>query len=237
MEDRAERADLPERAPPGPSAPEDAAAERENRRAQSTVSMYRQPANRVPRSSHPIWRLRAPREGAEGRTISGFDSELRVMSRVLGVGFVALVAATIGLIGWQLVVTAPSAPAAVEDSKPSPEEPETPAAPAVPVADSPEPRRNVLSDFSGELRDGFDTALPVGPGQGVLQLAGPPEVTVRVDGIDRGALPVVLVLDQGRHVVRYDHAGRRSVRFYFVKAGATRALEILTRPGGFVDAH
>ena len=76
-----------------------------------------------------------------------------------------------------------------------------------------------------------------GPGQGVLQLSGPPEVLVIVDGIERGPLPVELVVDQGRHLVRYEYQGRRIVRFYFVKAGATRVLELITRPGGFVDAR
>ena len=240
MENVAERADSAQPVPRGTSGTGDAAVERENRRAQSTVSMYRQPANRVPCSSHPIWRLRAPREGVEGRTVSGFDSELRVMSRILGAGFVALVVATIGLIGWQLAATAPVAPAPSADV-PAPvrqaAEPEATEGPATTAALAPDRRGERAHDFSGELRHGVDSALPVGPGQGVLQLDGPAEVTVRVDGIERGALPIALVLDQGRHVVRYEHSGRRSVRFYFVKAGFTRVLEVITRPGGFVDAR
>ena len=102
------------------------------------------------------------------------------MSRILGAGFVALVAATIGLIGWQLAATAPSAPS---DPAPTVEvtEPDVPTA-ADPVAVEPSPSAEpALGAFSGELVDGFDAALPVGPGQGVLQLSGPPEVLVIVE--------------------------------------------------------
>jgi CheY-like chemotaxis protein len=217
---------------------EDASVDRENLRAQSTVSMYRQPANRVPRSSHPVWRLRTSRDVSEGRTVSGFDSELRVMSRILGGGFVALVAAILGLIGWQLAAT-PTMP----EADGAPETSATAESTEQAEASEPAPGKTLAPDdlgahqFSGELRDGFDASLAVGPGQGVLELSGPAEVTVVVDGIDRGALPVQLVLDQGRHVVRYRYAGRRSVRFYFIEAGSTRVLEVITRPGGFVDAR
>lgn len=214
--------------------PADAAGDREDRRAQSTVAMYRQPANRAPRAFHPVWRLRAQAGRAEGRAVSGFDSELRAMSRILGAGFIALVAAVLVLIGWQLAAEAPSAPEL--DAAPA-EVAAEPAPETTDVAATRPPSVDGLHEFSGSLRPGLGTELAVGPGQGVLELSGPPEVTVIIDGIERGGLPIRLVLDQGRHVVRYEHEGRRSVRFYFVKAGATRALEVITRPGGYVDAH
>jgi len=213
----------------------DVVAEREDLRAQSSVSMYRQPANRAHRSSHPVWRLRAPRDEPGASAVSGFGSELRVMSRILGAGFVALVVATLGLIGWQLAATAPrDAPRRAEDemSGDAPVELEE----AAPTPATTEASRRA-GDVSGELREGVDASLTVGPGQGVLELTGPPEVRVLVDGIARGSLPVTLVLDQGRHLVWYEHGGARSVRFYYVKSGATRALEVITRPGGFVDAR
>jgi CheY-like chemotaxis protein len=222
-----------------PLEPPDAAPDREDLRAQSTVAMYRQPANRAPRASHPVWRLRAQAGRAEGRAVSGFDSELRVMSRILGAGFIALVVAVLALIGWQLAAEVPTERAPEPDVAPADSADEPLAGEPDAPATSEEPRGSVigLHEFSGKLRPGLDTELAVGPGQGLLELSGPPEVSVIVDGIDRGALPIQLVLDQGRHVVRYEYDGRRSVRFYFVKAGATRALEVITRPGGFVDAH
>jgi hypothetical protein len=73
--------------------------------------------------------------------------------------------------------------------------------------------------------------------QGALELSGPAEVTVEVDGVNRGALPVTLVLDQGRHRVRYRVGTRFTDRFYYVKSGATRVLRVVTQPGGFVDAR
>ncbi|MGB5351056.1 MAG: hypothetical protein WBN10_15725, partial [Polyangiales bacterium] len=74
-------------------------------------------------------------------------------------------------------------------------------------------------------------------GQGVLELTGPAEVSVEVDAVDRGTLPLTLVLDEGTHRVRYRLGARSSDRFYYVKSGATRALEVVTQPGGFVDAR
>jgi hypothetical protein len=79
--------------------------------------------------------------------------------------------------------------------------------------------------------------LEVTEGQGVLELIGPGDVSVEVDGVDRGPLPVTLVLDQGRHVVRYRTGTRSTYRFYYVKSGATRGLRVLTQAGGLVDAR
>ena len=58
-----------------------------------------------------------------------------------------------------------------------------------------------------------------------------------LDGVDRGVLPLSLVLPAGRHSVRFEVGEGASVRFYFVEAGATREVRVVTRPGGFVDAH
>jgi hypothetical protein len=68
-------------------------------------------------------------------------------------------------------------------------------------------------------------------------LLGPRDVSVEVDGVDRGTLPMSLVLDQGTHAVRYRAGATSTYRFYYVKSGATRASSIVTRPGGFVDAR
>ncbi|MBW2720362.1 MAG: hypothetical protein JRD94_17975 [Deltaproteobacteria bacterium] len=79
--------------------------------------------------------------------------------------------------------------------------------------------------------------MGVRDGQGVLELSGSSEVSVRVDGVDRGALPVTLVLDQGIHAVRYRTEAKSIDRFYYVKSGATRGSRILVREGALVDAR
>ena len=79
--------------------------------------------------------------------------------------------------------------------------------------------------------------MEVAEGQGVLELLGPGDVGVEVDRVDRGALPATLVLDQGRHAVRYRTGARSTYRFYYVKSGATRSLNVLTQAGGLVDAR
>jgi len=99
------------------------------------------------------------------------------------------------------------------------------------------PVDRALSAFTGSLRAGVDPSLPVGAGQGVLELTGPAEVSVEVDEVERGTLPLSLVLDEGTHRVRYRSAARSTDRFYYVKSGATRSLEVVTRRGGFVDAR
>jgi len=230
----------------GEPEPENDASDREDLRAQSTVALYREPANRTRRSTHPVWRIHASPEPRSHATRSGFDWELRVMSRILGAGFLTLVAATIGLIAWRLV-TAPLGPEAPEklvtaaELSPGVDVPtpsaETPAV-AVPLPSAPAaPASGGLFEFSGVLRPSLDPALGAGPGQGVLELFGPAKVRVVVDGIDRGSLPVSLVVDQGRHQVRYSDELGFADRFYFVKAGSTRSARVLTRPGGFVDAR
>jgi hypothetical protein len=94
-----------------------------------------------------------------------------------------------------------------------------------------------LSAWRGKLRTGVDPSLDVAAGEGVLELSGPAEVIVEVDGVNRGTLPLTLVLDVGTHRVRYRLGAQSTDRFYYVKSGATRALQVITPPGGFVDAR
>jgi hypothetical protein len=169
--------------------------------------------------------------------------ELHATPRLFGLAFMALLAATVAfLIGAQIWSSgAPfgfSAPAArpievdipvevrVDLEQPSPQ--------TVPPVS---PVDRALSAFSGTLRAGVDPSLPVGAGQGVLELTGPAEVSVEVDEVERGTLPLSLVLDEGTHRVRYRFGARATDRFYYVKPGATRSLEVVTPPGGFVDAR
>jgi CheY-like chemotaxis protein len=212
-------------------------AERENIRAQSTVAMYREPANHAGRGPEAVWRLRASGAPESDGSASGFDAELRVMSRILGLGFLTLVGAAIALIAWRLAITGDSARGPVATEEPSRASPES-AMPAPPSQGEPAPAlRHGVTAFSGELRSGVDRSLGILAAQGVLELEGPPEVEVAVDGEDSGALPLVLPLDEGIHRVRYRFEESVVDRFYYVKSGATRRLVIITRPGGFVDAR
>lgn len=218
--------------------------ERENTRAQSTVAMYRDPANRVARGSHPIWRLRTAGGPREASAISSFAWELRVTSRILGAGFVVLVAATLALIAWRLVSVDEPAAASQPELQAPPVESEAVGTKDI-VAEPLEPKHSErqiaessgLRAFSGTLREGVDSALGAVAGQGALELDGPPEVHVTIDGIERGALPLTIVLDQGIHAVRYAYDGDSTDRFYFVKDGFTRVLVVMIQPGGFVDAR
>jgi hypothetical protein len=151
-----------------------------------------------------------------------------------------LFAGTIGLLVWQAVreqavpeAEVIEAPATlVTPARPAPAEPRAESPPSTPLS----PPEGVAA-FSGVLRPGVDPSLGASPAQGALDIEGPSVVRVEVDGADLGSLPVVVVLDEGRHVVRY-RFGRRAIdRVYFVKPGATRTLRAITRPGGFVDAR
>ena len=71
----------------------------------------------------------------------------------------------------------------------------------------------------------------------MLELTGPAEVSVEVNEVARGTLPLSLALDEGTHRVRYRFGARSTDRFYYVKSGATRSLKVVTQPGGFVDAR
>ena len=231
--------------PAGPMSEVDP-VERENARGQSTVTMCREPANRAPRSSYPVWRMRASAEPQSHAAGSGFDWELRMMSRILGAAFIALVVATVGLIAWQLGVrnadplgATEAAPelrrdAATESKRPVEGPPSQPGAPPAALE---APARVGLYEFSGQRVPTLDPALDAGPGQGVLELRGPPGVEVAIDGIERGPLPLSWVVEQGRHRVRYRNGPRFVDRFYYVEAGTTRVARAFTRPGGFVDAR
>ena len=143
----------------------------------------------------------------------------RVMSRILGAGFLTLVAATIGLIAWRLV-TAPLGPEAPEklvtaaELSPGVDVPtpsaETPAV-AVPLPSAPAaPASGGLFEFSGVLRPSLDPALGAGPGQGVLELFGPAKVrVVRSVTPTNWASPIASTSSkQGPHEARESSPGR-----------------------------
>jgi two-component system chemotaxis response regulator CheY len=210
--------------------------ERENIRAQLAVAMHREPANLAPSASHPIWRLTPNVRSTGGERGSGFVAEMQTMPRILGFAFVVLLCATVGLILWRQVTRGPT---------PTGSSPVRPAAATTPAelegerharAPVPAPRTGV-SAFSGKLRNEVDPSLGVTEGQGVLELNGPGDVRVEVDGVDRGALPVTLVLAAGTHAARYRGAVRSTYRFYYVRSGATRGVRIFTQAGGLVDVR
>jgi hypothetical protein len=210
--------------------------ERENVRAQVAVSMHREPANQAPDWGYPIWRLHVG-VGATGReSSSGFGMEMRAIPRLLGLAFATLLSATVAFLIWHQVTTGGAPTAAPATAPTLAKQPRvTPDAPAAtPMAPAGSP---AFAAFSGSLRAGVDPSLEVSEGQGVLELIGPAEVSVEVDGVDRGALPVTLALDHGRHTVRYGVGAKSTYRFYYVKSGATRALKVLTQAGGLVDAR
>lgn len=215
--------------------------ERENLRAQSAVAMHRDPANHVLHPVEVAWRLRSSRAPQADGSVSGFGAELHVMSRIFGAAFIALVVATATVIGWRLAVSATrsEAPPVVVRAPERAAEPPGPteAGRSTPPAPPTAAPREGLTAFSGELHPGVDVEIVAAAGQGALVLDGPEQVRASIDGVDRGTLPVSLVLDEGRHLVRYRFGDRISARFYFVKAGATRILRVITRPGGFVDAR
>jgi len=217
----------------GDSPPMAEPVERENVRAQLAVAMHREPPNQAPAWAHPIWRLNVGAGAAGGESGSGFGMELRTVPRLLGLAFVTLLVATVGFLLWGQLTpgggpTEP--PVAVPTPGPATDTPSS----TTPEALS---RSMRLSAFSGGLRPRVDPALGVTDGQGVLELIGPGGVRVIVDGVDRGALPVTLVLDQGIHAVRYRTGAKSTDRFYYVKSGATRGLRVLTQAGVFVDAR
>jgi CheY-like chemotaxis protein len=227
----------------GPVSPVDP-VERENVRAQSTVAMYRDPANRIGGSADSIWRLRGKQASREASTASGFSFEASVISKTLGAAFLALVVGTIALIAWRLISVddaavvpqveseAPAVEAEGAQAEPTDVETREPAA-----ATQSSSRRSGVHAWSGTLHEGVDSALGAVAGQGALELDGPPDIRVTIDGIERGGLPLAIVLDQGIHAVRYGYRGRSTDRFYYVKPGFTRRLVVVTRAGGFVDAR
>jgi len=217
--------------------------ERQNVRAQSAVTMHRQPANRAPSWSYPVWRLGSGAAQSSGESSSGFGMELQATPRLFGLAFVVLLTATVAFLIWNEVmpIRAPvrslraiAPPIEIDvpvEVRVDLQEPVPEAAPSV------SPAGPDLSAFAGRLRAGVHPLLDVAEGQGVLELGGPAEVSVEVDGVDRGTLPLTLVLDAGTHRVHYRVGARSTDRFYYMKPGATRTLQVVTRPGGFVDAR
>jgi len=217
--------------------------ERQNVRAQSAVAMHREPANRASSWSYPVWRLGSGAARASGESSPGFGMELHATPRLFGLAFLALLAATVVFLIWN--ETMPSrAPVRSPAATARPIEIEDPVQVRVGL-EEPEPEvvRSVwpvgldFSAFTGSLRTGVDPTLDAAEGQGALELSGPAEVSVEVDGVNRGTLPLTLLLDEGTHRVRYRLGARSTDRFYYVKSGSTRALQVVTRPGGFVDAR
>jgi CheY-like chemotaxis protein len=208
--------------------------ERENIRAQLAVAMHREPANQVPTSIDAIWRLKVGSRTGRNRDSVGFGMEMQTTPRLFGLAFLILLSATVGVLIWRQVVPAgtssgsPKAGLASEEAAAEKGQ----AAPIAAPSGSPD-----LSAFAGSLRAGADASLGIAEGQGVLELTGPSEVSIDIDGVDQGALPVVVALDQGRHAVRYRIDAKSTYRFYYVKSGATRALRVVTRPDGFIDAR
>ncbi len=212
--------------------------ERENVRAQLGVAIHREPANQAPKWTYPIWRLNVGAGAGSSENGSGFEMEMQTTPRLLGLGFAILLSATVAFLIWRQVmpvaVPAGSPAAATTPVQATVTNEQVAPAAAVAVAPSSSPD---LSAFAGSLRAGVDPSLKVVEGQGVLEVFGPGDVSVDVDGVDRGALPVTLVLDQGRHTVRYRAGAKWTHRFYYVKSDATRALRVLTQPGGLIDAR
>ncbi len=212
--------------------------ERENVRANLGVAMHREPTNRGPSWAHPIWRLNVTAGTSDGESRSGFGAEIQRTSRLLGLAFVTLLGATVGFLLWGQVDPAsppPESPVAKEAPAPQ-QEPELSEVEAQAVTPQDPANRPRLSALSGSLRDAVDPSLSVSPDEGVLELTGPGEVRVVVDGVDRGALPTTLVLEEGIHAVRYREETKSADRFYYVKSGTTRAVDHIAQGGAFVDA-
>ncbi|MEM8606526.1 MAG: response regulator [Myxococcota bacterium] len=205
-------------------------AVRENVRAQSAVSMHRQPANRVSRPSEAIWRSRTL-DDAGAEDSSSFRLETSTTPRLLALGLLGALLSTLVFLlsrGSGL-----EAPPGVE---PASEDARAVASEAEPMNPFPTDLR-WLADYAGSLRYQVDDQLRATPSQGALELIGPEEVRVRVDGIDRGNLPVTVVLGEGRHMVRYGVQGAWTYRLYYVKRGATRTMVVRWERGGLVDAR
>ena len=217
--------------------------ERENLRAQSMVAMHRDPPNHVSHPANVVWRLRTSGLPNADGSVSGFGAELQAVSRILGAGLITLLLATVAVIGWRLAVSsapneAPLAPTGtVAEVEVEATRPASPTEPAADEVAPPAATRDGLTAFSGQLRPGVDLEIGASSGQGALVIDGAPDIRVTIDEVDRGPLPISVVLDEGRHVVRYRREGGATYRFYFVKSGATRSLRAITRPGGFVDAR
>jgi CheY-like chemotaxis protein len=210
--------------------------ERENMRAQSAVAMHREPANRAPRATYPIWRLSLGPGAPAAVLSSGFDAQILMISRVLGAGFIALLVGTVVILFRSQWLSTTSQTSSSPAAPPAQTTKVERIVVEVPVPES-QKDAGALHAFSGALRPGVDPALDVGQDEGVLELDGPSTVRAEIDGVDRGPLPIELVLQEGRHAVRYRAGSRATVRFYVVKPGATRVLRVVTLPGGLIDAR
>jgi CheY-like chemotaxis protein len=218
----------------------DVQVERENVRAQSTVAMHREPANHLSRRADAVWRLRSSAAPESDGSASGFGAELSVMSRIFGLGFIALLGATIALITWRTLMAPDIEPAeAVPVEVAGTVSPEAVARELPSQEEAAHTVRRGVGAFSGELRVGVDPSMGALAGQGVLELGGADDasVSVSVDGEAMGRVPLALALDEGVHRVRYQFEDAVADRFYYVKSGTTRSLVVITRPGGFVDAR
>ena len=211
--------------------------ERENFRAQWAVSMHREPANPVLGFGDTIWRHKVDRPPEDHEPLSGFGLEMQLMPRILAWGFALIFCTTVGFLLWREGVRGSEQVYTHSEPTSNEAQPVTKAVAADTLETIPAPIRMGLSAYAGELRPGVPSSLAVSEGQGVLEVGGPAGVTVQVDGIDRGPLPVTLVLEEGRHVVRYGIGEAWTYRFYYVKAGATRVLRVSRAQGGFVDAR
>jgi CheY-like chemotaxis protein len=222
------------------SAPVADPLERENVRAQLGVAIHREPANQAPNWTYPIWRPNIGAGAGSGENDSGFGMEMQTTPRLLGLGFVTLLLVTVGFLIWHqaMPTVGPTGSPAAAPGPAQATATDEQVAPEAPLAvPSPSPGGLDLSVFAGSLRAGIDPSLDVAEEQGVLEIIGPSDVSVDVDGVDRGALPVTLVLDQGRHAVRYRFGAKWTYRFSYVKQGATRTSRLIAQPGGFVDAR
>ena len=214
--------------------PEERPAElpREATRAQASVAMHHEPSNRAPKLTSFAAHSKVSEESASQGSGGPFELRMRTGPGLLGWGFLLLLSATAGFLMWRTVAPLVSTGeatgvlseaadvAAVEVGGVAPVVP-VPGAPATPDSATLD-----LSSVSGHLRPGVDTNVALQPGQGVLQLTGAPSVSVDVDGASQGNLPLALPLSEGRHRVRYHVGDETTVRFYYVKAGATRVLKL-----------
>jgi CheY-like chemotaxis protein len=211
--------------------------ERENFRAQWAISMHGEPANPAPKSRDTIWRRAIGQPSENDELVSGFRLEMPLAPKILGLGFALVFCATVGFLVWREWArrTAQVSPAPQPTSRVAESPPELIAPPV--EAAAPAPSRTGLSAYAGELRAGVPSSLAVSMTQGVLELTGPVDIMAQVNGIDRGPLPVTLVLEDGQHTVRYSIGDAWTYRVYYVKPGATRVLRAFPIQGGFVDAR
>jgi hypothetical protein len=209
--------------------------ERENVRAQSAVSMHREPANRVSKPRGMVWRDRRGVQAPLEEPTAAFALETGTAPRVLGWAFAAVFVTTVFFLVWREGDARDDhgrgETIAIEEAAPVREVRSADASSAEPAA------RSGLSAFAGRLVATIDPALPHSGEQGALELLGPPSVRVHVDDEYRGTLPLTLALDEGRHLVRYETPEAWTYRVHYVERDATRVFEVSPNRRGFVDAR